>query len=94
MIVVVTRHKALIEYLVETGMVSPDVPVFEHAAEEVVKGKHVIGVLPIHLAALCEKYTNIGLSVPADKRGQELSLDEVREFATEPTTYRIEIEEA
>lgn len=47
-------------------------------------GDRVIGTLPIHLAArVCEsggRYFHLSLDLSAEKRGQELSIDELREY--------------
>lgn len=89
--IVVTRHPALVEYLKERGVIDNDVEVVDHATAEIVKGKHVIGVLPTHLAALTGKYTNVGLNVPKELRGEELTLEQVRQYASTPTDYEIRV---
>lgn len=87
--IVITRHAALVEYLKEQGIIDDNVTVIEHATADAVRDKHVIGVLPVHLATLTAKYTNLTMNVPQDKRGQELTLDEVREYAGDAVTYEI-----
>lgn len=87
--VVITRHKGLVEYLKEIGLVNGNFDVIEHATIESVKGKHVIGVLPNYLAIHAASLTEIPLSLPAELRGKELTLEQVREFAGEPVTYVI-----
>lgn len=87
--VVVTRHRALVEYLIEIGLVPNGTPVIEHATEDDVSGAHVIGVLPVHLAALALSYTEIPLNAPKDTRGQELNLDDVRKYAGRPRTFKV-----
>ena len=49
--IVVTRHAALVQYLIEQGLVSASVSVITHATPDDVRDKHVIGVLPLSLAA-------------------------------------------
>jgi putative CRISPR-associated protein (TIGR02620 family) len=88
--IVVTRHKALLDHLVEEGLVPSDCRVVAHASAEDIRGQHVIGVLPLHLAALAAKVTVVPLTVPAEKRGQELTLEEVRQYAGEPRTYVVQ----
>ncbi len=44
---IVTRHRALVEYLRETGVVGPDVPVLEHVHAVDVVNLHVVGILPL-----------------------------------------------
>lgn len=87
--IVVTRHTALVDYLQEIGLVPAGVSVVAHATPEIVKGKHVIGVLPFHLAALAACVTVVTLNLPAEKRGVELSLEDVRKFADKPVTYQV-----
>ena len=91
--VIVTRHKALVEYLVNKGIVSKDSQVISHATASDIRGKHVIGVLPMHMAALARTITEIPLDIPAEMRGKELSLEQVKEYAGEPVKYSVRTEE-
>ncbi len=90
-VVVVTRHAGLVDYLVEEGIVGTDVPVISHASAEDVRGKHVIGVLPLSLAAEADKVTEVPLRLTPELRGVELSLDQVREIAGDPVTYKVSV---
>ena len=83
---VVTRHQALVEYLRELNLVPAGVRVISHAAADDVRNAHVYGVLPLHLAAEAERVTEVTLNLPAELRGQELNLEQVRQFAGEPVT--------
>ena len=87
--IVVTRHKALVQFLIETGMVTAETPVLSHVNASEVTGKHVIGVLPMHLAALAATVTEIPLDIPAELRGKELDLQQVRNFAGDPVKYSV-----
>lgn len=91
--IVVTRHPALITYLREQGIVGGHVTVLSRATADQVRGQHIIGVLPLPLAALAAKVTRVPLDVPAELRGRELSLDEVRKYAQSPITYKVTIVE-
>ena len=73
--VIVTRHPALVEFLREQGIVGE---VVSHATEDTVKGKHVFGVLPMRLASLCGRFTEVSLTVPAELRGKELTLEDIK----------------
>jgi len=88
--VVVTRHPALVEYLRELGLIDQDVQVIAHARPEDVKGRKVFGVLPFHLGAAATEVVVISLNLPPELRGQELSLEQVRTFASPPRRYRVE----
>ena len=87
---VVTRHPALVELLLERGLIKDgSYELIPHATPEDVAGKDVIGVLPMALAALANTITEVPLMVPPELRGQELSLDQVSEFAGAPVTYKV-----
>ena len=83
----VTRHPALVELLCERGIIDGSEPVIEHATADEVRGLHVIGVLPLSLAAEAESVTEVPLSLTPEDRGQELGLDRLRQIAGEPRTY-------
>ena len=87
--IIVTRHKALVSFLIEKGIASAETPVLSHVKEEDVRDKHVIGVLPMHLASAAATVTEIPLNIPAELRGKELNLEQVRQFAAEPVTYSV-----
>jgi len=89
--IIVTRHEALVEYIYEIGLAPSGTPVIPDAGEDDVRGRHVIGVLPMHLAAVAESLTTVPLSVPRDQnyRGRELTLDEVRQFAGPPQRFHV-----
>ena len=87
--VVVTRHQALVTYLLEIGLITPETQVISHATPNQVQGKHVIGVLPLSLAAQAESVTEIPLSLAPEDRGQELTVERLREIAGDPTTYTV-----
>lgn len=87
--VVVTRHPALVEYLTELGVVPAGTEVVTHATAEQVRGRHVFGVLPLHLAAETASVTEVTLRVPAELRGVELTLEQVRQFAGPLVEYKV-----
>ncbi len=91
---VVTRHPALVEYLIEMGYVSPDSEVIEHTSAEAVTGKHVWGVLPHSLSVLTKSFTEVPLNLPAELRGKELTVEQVRQYAGAPVTYVIHSQQA
>lgn len=85
--VCVTRHPALVEYLREIGLACDQV--IAHAAPADVAGRDVIGVLPLHLAALAGSVIEVPLNVPAEMRGRELTLAEIRQYAERPVRYQV-----
>lgn len=88
--IVVTRHEALVAYLREIRLIDETTPVVAHADPVQIVRQHVIGVLPLWLAALAEFVTEIPLDLPPELRGVELTLEQVRQYAGEPATYRVE----
>jgi len=90
--IVITRHKSLIQYLKEIELVTGNEPIISgNATLDDVRGKHIIGVLPNFLSAQAACLTEVPLKVPQEFRGQELSLEQIREFAQEPVTYRVAV---
>lgn len=89
--VIVTRHPALVELLIERGLITEAdrARVIEHAQPEDVIGRRVIGVLPLHLAALAERVIEIPLRLRPEHRGQELDLATLREIAAAPVEYSV-----
>lgn len=73
--IVVTRHDALVEFLNWIGLCARERKA--HVAKEDVLGKHVIGVLPLHLASKAASVTEVVLELTQDQRGKELTFEEV-----------------
>ena len=84
---IITRHSALVAYLIEKGYVSADSEVIEHATADNVRGRHVWGVLPHSLSCLTKSFTEVPMSIPAEMRGKELTLENMYSFAGAPVTY-------
>ena len=88
--IVVSRHSALVAYLLEQGLITEKDNVVSHAHEKLVRGKHIIGNVPLSLAAVAESVTIIPFAnLPLEKRGRELSLEEVRYYAQLPRAYKV-----
>lgn len=87
--VIVTRHPALVEWLQRSGRVATSVQVVTHATADDVRDKFVFGVLPLHLAAEAKSVTEVMLDIPAERRGQELTLDDMNRFVRGVQTYRV-----
>ena len=86
---IVTRHPGLVTYLREIGLADAETVVIPHATPDVVRGKRVCGVLPHSLSCLCDTFTEIPLNLPQELRGVELTVEQVRQFAGAPVTYRV-----
>lgn len=84
---VITRHPALIEYIKEIGLVDGTAEIVAHASPELVRDRDVIGVLPHSLSVLTNTFTEVPMVLPAELRGQELSIDDMHKYSGEPVTY-------
>lgn len=88
-VIIVTRHPGLVEYLKKLNI---EGEVVEHASAEDVLDNDVIGVLPYHLAALTNTYTAVDIiDLPQDKRGKELSYEELCELNVELNVYDVSL---
>ena len=92
---VVTRHIGALNWLVRHGHVPADVDVVVHATADNVRGRDVYGVLPLHLAVEAGRVNSVDLpGLPADRRGTELSADEMDDFGAVLRTYVVMTGEA
>lgn len=87
--IVITRHQGLVDYLIEKKIVNEGVEVLDHATPKNVRGRHVVGVLPHSLSCLTASFTEVPLFLPAELRGKELSVEQVRKYAQPAVTYVI-----
>lgn len=87
--IIVTRHRALVQYLMKHGYVPEDTEHVTFANPDQIAGKHVYGVLPNWLACHAGMLTEVQLRLPPDKRTVELTIDEVEFYAREPQTFII-----
>jgi len=83
---IVTRHAGLVEVLRALGSTAPVIP---HATADDVRGKAVLGVLPMHLAQHAYSVTEIALDLPPELRGKELTADQVRLYMRGAHEYRV-----
>lgn len=90
--VIVTRHAPLVEYLESEGWISgPRPPVLEHVRVSDVRGKHVLGVLPLRLAQEARSVTEVPIESTIEDRkamaSGDLTVERLREIAGKPTRY-------
>ena len=84
--VIVTRHQGLVEVLSGMGITGK---VISHATLTDVKGKVVVGVLPMYLASQTVMFGEISLTLTAEQRGKELSAQEVRQAMKDGISWYI-----
>ena len=86
---VVTRYKSLVAYLKKINLIDDNTKVITHAKIGDVQNKHVIGVLPYWLSCHTGKFTEIQLRIPSERRGHELTVEEIDFYSLEPKTYEV-----
>ena len=86
--ILVTRHPALVEYFSNMGITFDKV--ITHATAEDVTSNDVYGVLPLRLASFTNTITSIDMNIPAEMRGKELSLEDIKKYLVDISTYKVE----
>jgi len=89
----ISRHPGAIEWAQQQGL--PFDQQLRHLDINIIQaGDRVIGSLPVnHAASVCAKgarYFHLSLDLPADKRGQELSVDDMHNYGAEIEEFWIE----
>jgi len=85
MVVIVSRHQGLVDWLARRGIVGD---VITHASPDDVKGKDVIGNLPLHLAAVAKSVTVVDMpDLPADWRGKDITPDQMDQAGATLSRY-------
>jgi CRISPR-associated protein Csx16 len=70
--IIISRHAGAIEWLAQRGITGPVIT--GNATPDDVRGKVVVGALPLHLAALAVKIGSIDMpGLRADQRGKDLT---------------------
>lgn len=88
--IVITRHKALVDFLLEKGIIeNGSYELHAHATKDMIEGKDVIGVLPLGLAKYANTVTSVNLILPPDMRGKELTLEDVRQYCSDIETFQV-----
>ncbi len=89
-IIVITRHPALVEFLLEKNIIEAgNFELYSHASKELIDGKDVIGVLPLGLAKYANSLTTVNLDLPPEMRGKELSVEDIRKYYTDIEVFHV-----
>ena len=87
--IIVTRHSSVEKYIRIKGMVPSGTPCFPSVSPQFVEGKHVYGIIPFSLAAKCELFTEIKITLRRGIKNEELSEQELEACVKEVRTYRV-----
>ncbi|NLV30979.1 MAG: CRISPR-associated protein Csx16 [Acidobacteria bacterium] len=89
----VTRHGGALDWAARHNVMI-DRALSHLRIEEIRPGDVVIGILPVHLAAeICAKparYIQIAMDLPEERRGIELSADDMERHHARLVEYRVE----
>ena len=85
--VIVTRHQGLVEWLSRKGITGDVIP---SATVDDVRGKRVVGALPLYLAAEAESVVAVEYICPFEFRGKDLSADQLEELGAKLSEFRVE----
>ena len=92
----VTRHEGALDWARQQGIINEQDEVRcvgELSAQQVTLGDVVIGTLPVHLAGeICARgarYLHITMTVPAERRGNELSAEEMAAFGASCQQFHV-----
>lgn len=85
---VVTRHSALVAYLLEQNIITEgNYTVMQHVTVEDIKGKDVVGVIPLWMVNHVATITSVTMTIPKELYGKDLTLEEMRPFINGTSTY-------
>lgn len=85
--IIITRHAGMVAWLTQHGISGQ---VIAHATAADVHNQDVIGVLPLHLAALASSITTVDMpALPPDKRGVDLDPDEMTAYGAVMRCYQV-----
>lgn len=86
MVKIITRHAGLVEWLKRKGIVGD---VIAQATKEDVLNNDVVGVLPLNLACYANQITTVDMNLPLDKRGVDISPEEMDLYGAKLSTYSV-----
>jgi len=86
---IVTRHAGAMEWIAKHHLEFGDAEVIAHADVGDLKGRRIIGMLPIHMAAMCKEYWHLEMTVPADRRGTEISCEDMENFGCKISQFLV-----
>ena len=87
--VFVGRHRALYDYCRQIGLIGHGTPCLRRVRIPDIKGRDVVGSLPLELASYAKTYTEIPLKCHVPP-GEELSIEDIKMGALSPRTYKVE----
>jgi two-component sensor histidine kinase len=88
--IIITKHNAVKHYIISKQMATKETPCFSVAEIKDIEGKHVIGFIPLYLAAKAGMYTEIKINLKREDIKRELTLNEIEHRVKNVNTFKIE----
>lgn len=86
-VVIVTRHLGLVEWLRLRGITGS---VIAQVTERDIRGKVVVGVLPLHLASVADVVITVDMpKLLFEQRGKDLTPEEMDNAGAELKSYKV-----
>ena len=82
--IIVTRHQGLVDWLAQRGIVGTVMP---SVFADDVRGKHIVGALPLHLAAEAASVTTVAFQCPPELRGVDLTVQQLDDLGAKLETF-------
>lgn len=89
--IIVTKHKSIIPFLIKKKYITGDEEILTNVTITDIKGRHVIGTLPLRLVCYAGKYTPIRLNIPSLERGKRFSPEEIEKYILPLKTYKVRV---
>ncbi len=90
--IIVTKHEAIAKYIRASGLAPAETPCYSSVSPAFVKGCHVLGIVPLSIAACAELFTEVKVTLPPSAYDKELTFDQVCAVIKEVRTYKIQLE--
>lgn len=87
--IIVTSHEGVAEYLYSLGVSSRN-GVARYARHADIEGQFVAGQVPFYMATLAAAVMYVGMRIPREWKGQDLSVEDVRSLHPQIGIYRAE----
>lgn len=91
--IVICRHEYTLSLLKEKGIIKDGDIILDHIDNiEQIKGKDVLGTLPIDLAEKCKSILFIKWDIPLEARGREWTKEETYKYYNGISKYKVILE--
>lgn len=87
--IIVTRHANVEKYIRESGLVPEGTECYSSIEKGFAKGKHIFGIVPLELAAVADRVTEIKITLRKELYGKELSMAQIKACLKYVKTFQV-----